>query len=80
MRPLLTHMSMLLFAVPGCIVSLKMSLPIDVNDIYLINQARGPYWENIRSDTGKISALAGPKIKQSDWLILVIGPQTALVL
>ena len=28
---------------------------------------------------GKISALAGPEIKQSDWLMSVIGPRTALV-
>ena len=29
--------------------------------------------------SGKISALAGPEIKQSDWLMFVIGPGTALL-
>ena len=46
---------------------------LDLKDKHRDHSGEYPvrYWENIGT--------AGPEIKQSDWLMLVIGPRTVLV-
>ena len=44
----------------------------------VVNLAR-PRRSRTVTDTEIIPTLAGPEMKQCDWLILVIGPRTVLV-